>query len=108
MGERKLKNLFVCNNMFQRNDSTSNIVNILLDYIKNKHEIFVLSKARYNDKFHKCFKKSGIKYILFHPLISCEEVSVDLIENYNWKRKDKFEKMFFAFAPCHSLWKDNL
>lgn len=90
-----MKLLFVCNNAYQGNDSVSNILKVLMDYLENRHDIFVLSRIRSLDGQPKYKKRGKIKYIFFHPSAFCDEVDTYLVEKCNWTEKNKWEKMVF-------------
>lgn len=100
-----MKLLFVCDNAYHGDDSTSNIVKVLLDYLKKRHDIFVLTRRKYRDGLSACFKEEGINYCLFRPFDFSAAMDTYLFKYYDWGRMKKKEKIFFLICHPGFLWR---
>ena len=57
--------LFIVENACKRNDSNSNIANLMMEYLKKDHQIFLLTRNTTRNPKLKKAKKGGVIYYFY-------------------------------------------
>lgn len=90
--------LFIIENACRKDDSNSNIANVMMEYLKQNHQVYVITRNTTRHKKIKRAKKEGVFYYFY---ITAYEQQLKDIEK-DKKKKEEFEsdkRVFFIKHP---------
>ena len=93
--------LFIVENACKRNDSNSNIANLMMEYLKKDHQIFLLTRNTTRNPKLKKAKKGGVIYYFYQTayekqIKKLEERDSELVEFESDKKKYFIRHPLFA------------